>query len=225
MDGRPLYEYARSGDPLPRPIEKRTVTVHSLKLTHWIPGSEHSFNYPEKKFTDEEREKMERALRGKQIPEDAQIKDEPETSISDRADVSTEVESEGGTLRPPAFVLSMQVSGGTYVRSIAHDIGHALGSAAHVVTLTRSQQGRFKLPSTLETKTPLLDSTKSNTNEPINSEAELHGDNTTSNVEQRICLPWSVFENALEKGWEEKPDEDGWREWERKVMEVMEIIP
>ena len=112
MDGRPLYEYARSGDPLPRPIEKRTVTVHSLKLTHWIPGSEHSFNYPEKKFTDEEREKMERALRGKQIPEDAQIKDEPETSISDRADVSTEVESEGKTLRPPAFVLSMQVSGG-----------------------------------------------------------------------------------------------------------------
>jgi len=39
----------------------------------------------------------------------------------------------------------MKVSGGTYVRSLAHDIGLAIGSAAHVVTLTRLRQGEFTL--------------------------------------------------------------------------------
>ena len=51
---------------------------------------------------------------------------------------------------PTAFVLRMRVSGGTYVRSIVHDLSHALGSAGHVVTLTRSRQGRFALEPTSE---------------------------------------------------------------------------
>ena len=42
----------------------------------------------------------------------------------------------------------MRVSGGTYVRSIVHDLAHALGSAGHVVTLTRSRQGRFAVEPT-----------------------------------------------------------------------------
>lgn len=39
----------------------------------------------------------------------------------------------------------MTVSSGTYVRSIIHDIGIALGSSAHVVKLTRTRQGIFTL--------------------------------------------------------------------------------
>jgi tRNA pseudouridine55 synthase len=39
----------------------------------------------------------------------------------------------------------MTVSSGTYVRSIVHDIGLALGCGAHVVTLTRTRQGQFTL--------------------------------------------------------------------------------
>jgi len=39
----------------------------------------------------------------------------------------------------------MTVSSGTYVRSIVHDLGLALGSAAHVVKLTRTRQGEFVL--------------------------------------------------------------------------------
>ncbi|KAI6109502.1 pseudouridine synthase [Pisolithus sp. B1] len=103
MDGKPLYEYARRGIPLPRPIGKRKVTVHSLELVSWL-GSDHSYCWPEKQFTPEEKEAMVKAL--------------------------------GSVEEGP-------VSGGTYVRSIVHDLGHALGSAAHVVTLTRVRQGRF----------------------------------------------------------------------------------
>ena len=50
MDGKPLYEYARNGIPLPRPIEKRKVTIHELELVEW-KGDDHSFKWPEKKFT------------------------------------------------------------------------------------------------------------------------------------------------------------------------------
>ncbi|KAK6520502.1 hypothetical protein TWF506_000754 [Arthrobotrys conoides] len=47
--------------------------------------------------------------------------------------------------KPPVVHLKMTVSRGTYVRSIAHDIGEALGSAATLVALTRSRQGDYEL--------------------------------------------------------------------------------
>jgi tRNA pseudouridine55 synthase len=128
MDGKPLYEYARKGIPLPRPIEKRKVTIHSLDLIEW-KGNDHTFRWPEKQFSDEEKKAMEKALEG--IEENLTIKDEPDHAAQDQV--------------PTAFVLSMKVSGGTYVRSIVHDLGHAVGSSAHVVTLTRSRQSRFTL--------------------------------------------------------------------------------
>ncbi|GAA5878057.1 hypothetical protein JCM3774_006468, partial [Rhodotorula dairenensis] len=47
--------------------------------------------------------------------------------------------------RPPIFEIELTVSSGTYIRSIVHDIGLALESAAHVVKLTRTRQGEFVL--------------------------------------------------------------------------------
>lgn len=137
MNGMPLYDYARKGIPLPRPIEQRGVTVHSLELVEWH-GSSHAYRWPEKKFTDEERAALEKALRG--VDTAANVADDPRTE-------QPAGEGDGGSAAaaPTAFVLKMRVSGGTYVRSIVHDLGHAVGSAAHVVTLQRSRQSRFAL--------------------------------------------------------------------------------
>ncbi|KZT11317.1 pseudouridylate synthase 4 [Laetiporus sulphureus 93-53] len=176
MDGRPLYEYARNGIPLPRPIEKRKVTVHSLELVEW-KGSDHTFQWPEKKFTEEQKHAVEAALKGAE--QDVKIEDEPDSETDISAD-----------LAPAAFVLRMRVSGGTYVRSIVHDLGHALGSAAHVVTLTRTRQGRFAL-------------------EPADG-----GD--------RACVPWEVLEKATDDAGER--DGEGWTQWEREVVDKMEIV-
>jgi tRNA pseudouridine55 synthase len=126
MDGIPLYEYARKGIPLPRPIESRPVTVQSLELLEWL-GLNHSYRWPEKSLTDSEKGAVEAALK---TVEDVNLKDDPEVSTEDT---------------PSAFILQMIVSGGTYVRSIVHDLAHLLESAGHVVTLTRSRQGRFAL--------------------------------------------------------------------------------
>ncbi|HLK17290.1 MAG TPA: tRNA pseudouridine(55) synthase TruB, partial [Fimbriimonadaceae bacterium] len=41
--------------------------------------------------------------------------------------------------------LKIRCSGGTYVRTLAHDIGAALGCGAHLVGLVRTQVGRFYL--------------------------------------------------------------------------------
>lgn len=41
-------------------------------------------------------------------------------------------------------------SGGTYVRSLAHDLGQALGCGAHVVELQRTRVGRFDVDESVE---------------------------------------------------------------------------
>lgn len=174
MDGRPLYEYARKGIPLPRPIEARKVTVHSLELVEW-QGSNHQYRWPKKSFSEEEKKAMEVAL--KSTEENVSLKsDGLDTNASDEV--------------PTAFVLKMKVSGGTYVRSIVHDLAHVLGSAGHVVTLTRSRQGRFALEPTEE------------------------GD--------RGCVPWDIFQRAsVDPG---DVDEEGWTEWEREVIDRLDVV-
>jgi tRNA pseudouridine55 synthase len=46
---------------------------------------------------------------------------------------------------PPRVVLDVQCSAGTYIRTLAQDIGAALGCGAHLTTLTRSAAGGFRL--------------------------------------------------------------------------------
>ncbi len=45
----------------------------------------------------------------------------------------------------PIFKIHVECGRGTYIRSLVHDIGKELGSAAHVVQLKRIQQGNFIL--------------------------------------------------------------------------------
>lgn len=107
---------------------------------------------------------------------------------------------------PPVFELEMTVSGGTYVRSIVHDLGIAVGSAAHVVTLTRSRQGQFSLDS--DTTRPIV--------EP-GYENEAEGDS----VELHSCVDWAILEQAIllyEAGDEIEKNEDGWSEWELEIL-------
>jgi tRNA pseudouridine55 synthase len=62
MDGKPLYEHARSGTPLPRKIEKRSVTIHSLEIEKWLE-SDHDFRYPEQVLSEAQKQALEKTLR------------------------------------------------------------------------------------------------------------------------------------------------------------------
>ncbi|MGI8775518.1 MAG: tRNA pseudouridine(55) synthase TruB [Actinomycetota bacterium] len=45
--------------------------------------------------------------------------------------------------------LDVRCSGGTYIRSLAHDLGQALGSGAHLKTLRRTEAGGFSISDAL----------------------------------------------------------------------------
>ncbi|KAK4104681.1 pseudouridine synthase [Parathielavia hyrcaniae] len=46
MEGKPLYEYAREGKPIPREIETREVEVAELELVEWYEPGTHSHRWP-----------------------------------------------------------------------------------------------------------------------------------------------------------------------------------
>lgn len=46
---------------------------------------------------------------------------------------------------PPEVVIDAYCSSGTYVRSLANDLGNALGTGAHLIGLRRTKSGRFTL--------------------------------------------------------------------------------
>lgn len=46
MQGKPLYEYAREGKPIPREIETREVEVAELDLVEWYEPGTHSHRWP-----------------------------------------------------------------------------------------------------------------------------------------------------------------------------------
>jgi tRNA pseudouridine55 synthase len=47
--------------------------------------------------------------------------------------------------RPPDLVLAIECSAGTYIRSIAHDLGERLTTGAHLASLRRTKAGIFTL--------------------------------------------------------------------------------
>jgi len=57
---------------------------------------------------------------------------------------------------PPELTLEVACSPGTYVRSLAHDLGQALGCGAHLTRLVRLASGDFRL----EDAVPLADLTR-----------------------------------------------------------------
>ncbi|KAG0710700.1 putative tRNA pseudouridine synthase 1 [Chionoecetes opilio] len=50
---------------------------------------------------------------------------------------------------PPFFTLLVEAGSGFYVRSLVHDLGHAVGSCAHLTELERTKQGPLSLSDAL----------------------------------------------------------------------------
>jgi tRNA pseudouridine(55) synthase len=136
IDGKRLFEYAREGLQLPRPIPARSVEVKELALVGWHKAGEHQWREPE-----QECDETEKGLVGR-VRQLAGLDPAPTEAPPSGA---TTDETEPADAPPAAFTLDMTVTSGTYVRSIVHDLGAAVGSAAHVVRLTRSRQGEFSI--------------------------------------------------------------------------------
>ncbi|PWN24127.1 pseudouridine synthase [Microstroma glucosiphilum] len=175
MDGKRLFDYARQGLELPRPIEAREIEIVHMECYDWLKGGEHPFVAPQKEVTAEEKallgrvkEIVDKSTGGSSTTATGPRPgggSAPATSSSSTV-APAEAEAEASTAPPAtlgevssstppdpeshlpaaAFKLRMTVSSGTYVRTIVHDVGQACNSAAHVVELRRVRQGEWGVP-------------------------------------------------------------------------------
>ncbi|PLW45752.1 hypothetical protein PCANC_08045 [Puccinia coronata f. sp. avenae] len=224
MDGKPLYEYARNNIPLPRPIEARRCEVVKIEMVEWKEAGEHSYKWPTEMISEEESKIFQRAEtlvkqtgvvkseepspeKEENPPKKIKLQDQhdgPEdpqlpTSNPSEAQETTNTVSMDDNGKSPVFTLEMTVSSGTYVRTIVHDIGQAISSAATVVSLIRTRQGDF----CLDTKT-----------------------NETTDSKRLPCMEWSVFEKAIQSRTndsEDPCDGAGLREWSETSLKHIQV--
>jgi tRNA pseudouridine55 synthase len=98
---------------------------------------------------------------------------------------------------PTAVVLRMRCSKGTYVRSLAFDLGRALGTGAHLTALRRTRSGPFRIDEAhsldaLETA-PLIGLSQALGHLP----ALRAGSDATRSLEQGKRVPWQALEAPI----------------------------
>ncbi|PWN45939.1 pseudouridine synthase [Ceraceosorus guamensis] len=253
MDGKRLFDYAREGSELPRPIEPRSVRVEQLELVEWHPAGSHAWVEPVEECGEEEKKLVGRVRRLAGLDPSAPGTDDAALSGQNGASSSLIVEKEDETgptpekasSGPPAFTIDMTVTSGTYVRSIVHDLAQSVGSAAHVVRLTRNRQGEFSI-GTLGSKADVTagvtrdafsDSLRDDNRaerQHAGTGADRAGEVKNGDIAEQDkaaktskdvalpgnCIEWHVFEKALKEFEEDtvERDEQGLAEWERILL-------
>lgn len=162
VKGKRLYEYAREGKEVPVEIQKREVEVDALEVVEWIDGGKHKYHWPTQEVGNSEDASGDaKRLKSSPVPDD--LDTEPNTALGNGDDQEAvedpsimshpEAEAAEATTEPsdtspcpsPAVRLKMTVTSGFYVRSLAHDLGLAVGSAGLMASLVRTRQGDFEL--------------------------------------------------------------------------------
>lgn len=145
MNGKPLYEYVRKNLPLPRAIKPRNIKIDAYEVTSPLV-----INDPEdislaksmQFASDEERALL--AECNEKIME--YISESPDLDTSKLTSLLTSIDFEKKTIDNVASIkIRFDVSSGTYIRSIVHDLGKALGTAATMTMLKRTKQDTFEL--------------------------------------------------------------------------------
>lgn len=117
VNGVRAYEYARTGEPVE--LRKSHIAIHSIELLDFRRGGS---------------------------PASAGNADECDPAIASSVkhvrNYHTAVMGAEGSR--PVIKLRIRCSKGTYIRSLARDLGLALGSGAYLVSLRRSASGTFR---------------------------------------------------------------------------------
>lgn len=117
IGGLRAYEYARAGEPVE--LRKSLITIHSIDILEWHE-----------------------ALSGGGARENASPKEDLDNVRHIHNYHTADTASDGS--RPSATLL-IKCSKGTYIRSLARDLGLALGSGAYLTSLRRTASGPFRL--------------------------------------------------------------------------------
>jgi tRNA pseudouridine55 synthase len=151
MNGKPLYEYAREGLPLPRAIEPRQVQIYELDIFDDSLTLNHNYDFIKSALVEGER--IEEKLASNPTLNDSKVYLAKEYSEKNGFQEEIEVgkpqevtEAErSDNFKAPLLHLKTKVSSGTYIRSLISDIGRVLKSNAYMVKLVRAQQAEWEL--------------------------------------------------------------------------------
>ena len=156
MDGKPLYEYAREGKPLPRTIEPRQVNIYELDIFPDSLSRRHEYLLLRPK-TLESKDTV-KLLSASLLEDKLYFSKEyctkrgwdselarVEHPIPITKEELDEIEREGDSYRAPLLHFKARVSSGTYIRSLISDMGKAMRSSCYMVKLIRLQQEQWSL--------------------------------------------------------------------------------
>lgn len=153
MKGKRLYEYAREGLELPEEIKSRSITVESFDIIKWT--HDHEWEEPKNLSTLESSKSVlqeQISLNNDDLENNLSESDyntQISNNLSNNNDIKEQPSSDNENppifKKAPAVKFRIVASSGTYIRSLIHDLGIFLGSAAHIVELVRSRQGNFRL--------------------------------------------------------------------------------
>ena len=64
IDGMKAYEYARSGEELPRQLESRAMEVQECEMLEWYEGGKHDFRWPAEEASEKDKQGVTRQMGG-----------------------------------------------------------------------------------------------------------------------------------------------------------------
>ena len=117
IGGLRAYEYARAGEPVE--LRNSLITIHSIDILEWHEAG---------------------------CKEGAREDSAPKSDLESVRHIhnyhTADTSSDGSR---PSATLRIKCSKGTYIRSLARDLGLALGSGAYLTSLRRTASGPFRL--------------------------------------------------------------------------------
>ncbi|RKP39495.1 pseudouridine synthase [Dimargaris cristalligena] len=152
VNGVRLYDYARSGQTFSEPIMERTTRIRRIDLDLFDTAPDLTTLSPVLKAVDQMVQY--RKQREGETPDESVSLLEAAVRDSDLPSpiicgISQSVENIVPHLQGlPAFRITVEAAGGTYIRSLVRDIGEYLGCPATLIDLVRTRQGDYALDET-----------------------------------------------------------------------------